>query len=370
MGKRQFDPRLKELYRQGKNVYSISKINTINNCLTEAYKTYVAREKGVQSIYGVLGSRVHDVLEAIIHKKADTSELLVALNKELEDADMLGIEFPKDFKGNDTIRNNWVADMEHFCKTFVPPKGEFTTEELILYKINDNRYVQGYIDLIRHNDDGSISIYDWKTSGDFKKKDLIHHGRQLVLYALAKEAEGYKVKNVAWIMLKYAEVSFMGKKRKNSKSLAKIKKIVSRRNLILELKEYLEYDLHELGYDELDIEFMIDKAKKENSLDFMPEEIRMRYTIKPYVRQYEITEELKQECLDYINSAADVFESLDRKDSSQWSHREFETENSKGKRTEDTYFCNALCSHRENCEYIKTYNESKNELDEDEFCFF
>ena len=66
---------------------------------------------------------------------------------------MLGIEFPKDFKGNDSIRNNWIADMKHFCKTFQPPKGKFQTEQLIIYPLSEDRYIQGYIDLIRENDD-------------------------------------------------------------------------------------------------------------------------------------------------------------------------------------------------------------------------
>ena len=108
-----------------------------------------------------------------------------------------------------------IADMKHFCETFYPPKGKFKTEELVIYHLGrtlnpskdelnkSDRYVQGYIDLIRENDDGTISIYDWKTSTKFSAADLLHHGRQLVFYALAKEAEGYTVKDVAWIFLKY-----------------------------------------------------------------------------------------------------------------------------------------------------------------------
>mgnify|MGYP006922404431 CR=1 FL=1 len=53
-----------------------------------------------------------------------------------------------------------------------------------------------------------------------------------VFYALAKEAEGFKVRDVSWIMLKYCEVKFMGKKRSNSKNKTEIVKVLNRGKLI------------------------------------------------------------------------------------------------------------------------------------------
>ena len=134
MAKRDKDPRLQELFSAGKNVYSISKCNTIEECLFEAYNTYILHNKGTNGIYGILGTKIHDKLEEIINGKATVDELPTTLNEELLDLDMLGVEFPKDFKGNDTIRNNWVADMKHFCKTFQPPKGTFKTKRRAPWK--------------------------------------------------------------------------------------------------------------------------------------------------------------------------------------------------------------------------------------------
>lgn len=323
----------------------------------DAYLSYILRDKGLNSIYGVLGTRIHDVLEGIINGSAATKDLLPALDEELADLDMLGVEFPKDFKGNNVIRDNWIKDMTHFCKNFIPPKGEFSTEELVIYPLNENRYVQGYIDLIKHNKDGTISIYDWKTSGKFTKDDLLHHGRQLIFYAIAKEAEGFAVKELAWIMLKYCEVSFMGKKRSNSKELSPIVKVVSRRNLISELKSYIETDLISLGYDEVDIECMLFQALEENSFDCLPKEIQERYKVKPYVCKYPLTDELRQECLQYINSTADLFEGLDPTDGNNFPHREFIELTKQGKEKIDTFFCHELCSHRNTCKHIKTFDE-------------
>ena len=368
MAKRELDPRLKELYAAKKKVYSISKINTIEECLYEAYNAYVLKDRGQNGIYGILGTKVHDKIESIIKGESAPKELPTTLQEELDDLSMLGIEFPKDFKGNDTIRDNWVADMSHFCKTFIPPEGKFDTEELFIYKLSDDRYVHGYIDLIRYNEDDTISIMDWKTSSEFSKDDLLHHGRQLVLYALAKEAQGFTVKDVSWYMLKYCEVSFMGKKRANSKELSPIIKVINRGKLVDELYNHLAYDLAVEGYDEVDTELMLDKALKENSLDSLPESVRNKYEINPHIRKYEITDELKQECLDYINKAADKFESLDANDSANFPPRSFTKVNTKGKEVEDNYFCSVLCNYRNSCKYIKSYNEQKAAKDnQDEF---
>lgn len=357
MAKRGKDERLQALFDAGKNVYSISKCNTIEECLQEAYQTYIKHNKGSNGIYGILGTKLHDKLQEIIEGTATADELPETLNQELLDLDLIGLEFPKDFKGNDSIRNNWIADMKHFCKTFVPPKGKFKTEELVLYKLSEDRYVQGYVDLIRENDDGTISIYDWKTSTNFKQDELIHHGRQLVFYALAKEAEGYTVRDVSWIMLKYCEVKFMGKKRSNSKAKSEIVKVINRGKLISELRQHIENDLAEFGYDEIEIEFMLKNALDENSMDSLPKAIQDKYMVKPYVRNYPLTDELKQETINYLNKMADLFESLDPEDASQWPPRSFTKLTKEGNEKLDVFFCTTLCNFRNTCIPLKRFLE-------------
>lgn len=348
MSQREIDPRLQELFDQGVNVYSISKVNTVAQCLYQAYKTYILHDRGRNNVYGIMGSRVHSTLESIMNDEATEKDLLPALHSELEDLDMLNIDFPKDFKGGTSIRDGWIGDMEHFCNNFIKPSGNFTTEELILLQLGDNRWLQGYVDLIKHNKDGSISIYDWKTSSQFTKETLLEHGRQLITYAIAKEKEGFKVKEVAWIMLKYVEVKFMGKARSNSKKETEIIKILNRRKLVSELAKYIENDLYNLGYGEVDVDIMLSDAIKNNDIKLLPQEIQDKYIVKPYVRKYEITEELKQETLDYINKTADLFESLG-KDESEWKGLEVNKKNS--------FFCNCLCSHGHECPYVKKYND-------------
>ncbi len=352
MAKRTQDPRLTALYQAGKQVYSISKINTIAHCLHEAYRTYILREPGEEGIYGLLGTAIHEKLEQIMNHQADPAELLPAMEKELAELDLFGITFPNSPREGVSIRDRWVADMTHFCKTFVPPVGDFETEQLFLYPLSENRYIHGYIDLIRHNEDGTISIFDWKTSSNFKKADLQHHGRQLILYALAKEAEGYKVRDVAWNMMKYCTVSVPGDDTFE-------KTVLNRGDLTRFLEGTLHQMLEQLGMDELQIHLLLEHAKKENSLSVLPEEIQRQIHVEPYLLSYDCTAERKAECLDYINRNADLFESLHPHDITAYPPRPFFVTRRNGKRIDDTFYCHVLCSHRNTCPHIQTHDRIK-----------
>ena len=359
--KREKDERLEALKEQKVNLYSISKCNTISNCQYEAWLNYIKGEKGARNVYGVAGEMIHNTLEDIMNGKAKKQDLLPTLQAELDELDMIGIDFPKDFRGGTAIRDNWIADMTHFCKHFKKPRGKFTTEELILFQIGENRWVHGYVDMIRHNKDNTLTILDWKTSSQFNKEDLLHHGRQLVLYGIGKEKEGFKVKEVAWIMLKYVEVKFMGLAKSNSKNETEIVKVVNRGKLIKELEKYLVYDLEKLGYDEIDIECLINDCRESNSFDGLPKEIAQKYSIKPYVMTYELTDELRQETLDYINAMADIFENKSE-DEEDWEPVEIDKKNS--------FYCNTLCNFRKVCPHIKRYNDLQSMLNSEDADLF
>lgn len=358
------DKRLDKLFKEGKKVYSISKLNTIADCEYSAWRTYVKKDRGLNGIYSVLGSTVHDTLELIMNDMADETSLKSALYKDLAALDMLGLDFP-----NEKIRENWLKDMNHFCENYNKPKGKFTTEELIILKLNENTYMQGYVDLVKHNADDTISIYDYKTSTDFDDESLIKSGRQLITYAMAKEQEGFKVNEVAWIMLKYCEVSFRGKSRRNSKEETDISKVINRGKLATTLKPYIEYNLRDLGYDDIEIEIMLKEVLDTNSLKSLPIEIIEKYNIKPYVRKYAITEDIKTETMEYIKEMIRRFESKSNNES-DWGVKDFYKITKYGKPVEDTFFCTVLCNHRKSCPHIKKFFDMKNmaaKSDEDLF---
>lgn len=352
---------IQELRDAGKVIYSISKLNTIADCEYEAGLTYKRHQHGDDGVYGIMGTTVHDTLESIMNNRATEADLLPAMQKELAELEMLGIEFPKDRKGEDSIKDRWVADMTDFCKTFVRPKGTFETEEFFCMPFidengreRDDRYLQGYVDLKQFNKDGTVSVWDWKTSSKFNTADLVHHGRQLVGYAIAMERQGYQVSRAGWIMLKYAQVTFMGLARSNAKQESEIKKVVQRSKIVSELKSHLERHMALEGYDELTTELILAK----DSWEEIPESVRNHYIVKPFVWEYPVNEETKREFWKYCNEMADKFENMSD-DENDWSHREFFKRNKSGKKNEDTFRCVVLCNHRKTCKPLQEYFEMK-----------
>lgn len=357
MGTRELDPRLKELYDSGVPVYSISRLDCINRCLYEAYLTYKLHKKGKQNIYGVLGSRVHDTLEAITHGEKTEADLWPAVQQEFEDLDMLGIEFPKDFSGGDSIRDGWLSNMKHFCDNYVAPKGAtLKTEELFIYTSPKGRKLQGYIDLQQVKKDGSVNIYDYKTSAMYKGEALKEHGRQLVVYQLGLEQMGLKVNKVAWIMLKYVTVTYEGYKTVKSKNKTTISKDIERRKIAKEMLKPVIREMEDQGFDSVDINLASESFLKNNDFRVLPESVANKFTIKPCVIEYDVTDDIKQECENYIDSTADMWESLGD-DEENYPHIPFTRISKAGKEVNETFYCNSLCGHCEHCPYIKSYNE-------------
>lgn len=353
MSNRASDARIKSLYDAGIVPYSISKLNAIDGCLKEAFYTYKLgiRDKGKQNIYGIMGSQIHDVLEQIYNDKATKEDLLPALNNELADADLMGVDFPKDFRGGTTIRDNWVCAMQDFCNNFQKLEGQFITEELVILKISERRYLIGYIDLIQIVDEEkkTVNIFDFKTSSKFKKEDLLHHGRQLIVYGMAMEQAGYEVLSLAWIMLKYIKVSYMGYARANSKNKTQMSKIVLRGKIGKELSPIVERMMREEGYGEVDIEVALDNFLRTNDINSLPENIVSNFTIEQYTEYYDYTDERKQEALEYINSRADKFEALWDQNEESWTPIEITPK--------ESFYCNSLCAYRDYCPEIKKYND-------------
>lgn len=358
MANRERQEALEELYKQGVSVYSFSKLETIHNCLYEAYLTYIKglRDKQEPNVYSSLGTKIHDTLEAIMNGNATEEDLLPALQLELDSLDTLGIDFPKGRDGSDAIRQGWITDMISFCQTYKAPKGKFETEQFFLYQTPNGNYLQGYIDLIRVRSDGSIDIYDYKTSSMYKGADLKSHSRQLTLYAMAKEQEGYKVRSIAWIFLKYWDVTYMGKKTAKSKSETEIKKVVERKNLVKDLTPDIRAKLLTRGVDEIDADFIIEEALKHNEI---PDAVKDEFKLTPCVVGYEFNEETQAEANEYFDNTVARWESLLGSDEDEYSHKPFTKLGRNGKISDDSFYDSALCGYRKICSHLIKYNEER-----------
>ena len=349
------DERLEELKQSGVPIYSISRLDCINRCLAEAYETYRNNNRGESNIYALCGSKVHEVLEGIVNGENTEKDLYPAVVAELEEAEMLGYEFPKMADGSEGIRDKWVKDMEHCCHTYNSPSSkDLTTEELFIYKTPKGNVLQGFIDLQRRNIDGSIDIYDYKTSSLYTGSNIKEHGRQLVVYQLGLEQAGETVRSVSWIFLKYVEIKFMGKKTVKSKEKTEISKVVERCKIGSEMAKYVEQVMTEQGFDDIDIDVTLNEFKQTNLFSALPESVRREFRMIPYVCKYEVTDEIKKECEEYIDNTIEMWESLGD-DEKNYPPLKFTKIQKNGKEVPDIFYCSKLCSHGKTCKYFHDY---------------
>ena len=101
--------------------------------------------------------------------------------------------------------------------------------------------------------------------------------------------------------------------------------------------------------------------KQTNRFDCLPEQIQSMYIMKPYVCEYELTDETKEECEEYIDTTIEMWESID-----EYPPLKFTKMQKNGKEVENTFYCNALCSHGKNCPYIKEFNDKREEHNKEE----
>jgi RecB family exonuclease len=347
----------------GENVYSISRLDCINECLYQAYQTYRLDDRGDKNIWSILGGEIHRILEDIVNDKATEADLLPAMKEELHNIELFGLDFPKDSRGGTAIRDSWIANMDHFCNTYKSPKGKnLQTEVEVHYTSPKGHKLIGYIDLLKTNKDGSVEIYDYKTSAMYKGDDLLKHGRQLVTYSLAIKQHGYNVRSVSWIMLKYVDVTYIGYKTVKSKEKTELKKTIERRKIVKELESSIRKELEEQNCSNVEIDFLLEDALKTNTI---PQQVAHLYKIRPCVITYDITEEIEKECIDYIDNTIDLWEQLND-DECKSSHRPFTKIQKNGKEVPDIFPCISICPHFKRCPHIQDYL-AQQEIKEDDY---
>lgn len=331
--------RIKELKEQGTTVYSISRLNTVDNCGWEYWQTYMEHLEPKDNIYGFTGTKIHKCLEDL--QNGININFPVEIDNILKEAKLLDITFP-----SENIEEKWKKDILYFANHYKSPiYTKVETEKQFLIELN-GKYLQGIIDLVIHNEDGTVSIRDYKTSSKFSNANLEEKGRQLILYGLAMEQMGYKVKDLAWEMLKYVEISY---KLKNGNT----RTTIAERGFILDkLKVDITKEMKALKkYEDLEIEELVDSAVENNSFDILPSSIRDKYTIKDYIWYYDFTEERKNETKAFIKAKiGDIELFADKKD--WWEPKEITPYTS--------FYCQNLCNHRGHCEYLKDFIEMQN----------
>ena len=335
------EDKVEELKRQGKTVYSISRLNSLNQCPYAAYITYKLDDRGDENVWAALGSIMHDTLQDIIDNGTSTDKLHEKLEDGIDNMEISGIDFPKGKNGDNSIRENWITNMMGFCQHFKVPNGKFQTEQLVIYKQSEDDYIQGFVDLLRIDDEKTktVSVFDWKTSSQFRGDHLIEAGRQLVLYAQALEQAGYKINQLAWVMLKYCKVTWTQKNGKVKE------KICEWRNYVSQIRPYLLSPPKAVDMEEFELELAVDKAVLNNSLDDLPEELKNQFKVEQYVRYYDYTPEVIEETLNYVS---DQIKSFKDRGNDVKNYPPLDI-------SKNSFFCSSLCGHKKKCQFYKDY---------------
>ena len=268
--------------------YSFSRLKLFNECRHAYFLTYVLKVQKRVNIYSEIGTTIHEILEDIQGgKEIPVEERIEIFEDKVDECEIFGISFV-----NDNIKEKYVENVKHCLRNFKSIQGKkFEIEKEITLDI-DGHKLTGFIDLIVHNDDGTVSIIDYKTSSKYAKKDLQKNANQLIIYGLALEQLGYKVRDVKWYMIKYATIQ--GKR--GSK--------------------------------------MIERRELEDGQEF--EDCFVEY---PY------NEVSKMECIDWIIDTIEEIESLTTYDT--WEHKDINKGNS--------FYCSNICSVCGKCEALKQY---------------
>lgn len=321
------DTYLKPLRERGVRIWSISRLNNFNTCAYQYYLTYIEKAKQKQGIYSLLGSACHSDLEDLYN--GDDNDLSPKhFSRDWQMADIFNIEFPKS-RGD--IKGNYKKDIDTFYKTYKKMKGKFISELGFILKLTDKDVLMGYIDLTEICDDKTVNIYDFKTSAMFKDKKLIDAGHQLAVYQMALEQlYGLKINVNGWIMLKYSDLQIGD----NKPMIA-----VQNKDLVKKSENQLKKVMVKNGINQAMVEMYITKCLIDNNFDCLPNEIKEQIHIKTHFKEYKITQEVKEETIEYITNTIKAIDNMEGMNKERWN-----------KNPQD-FFCKNLCGfYSKNCD--------------------
>lgn len=312
-----------QLKKDGKTVYSISRLNAYNTCPYSYDITYNKGDRGENNAYGIAGTEVHDWLEDIQNNELDVNMLPDLFDSLLLQLELEGANFP-----SAKIGENWQKDMQDFINTFQRLDVDMETEKHVVYEVAPDIWLQGYIDGIGTYK-GRNFILDWKTSSMFRGKGLIDAGRQLLLYKDAIEkTTGEEIHDLYWFMIKYIELTFNGRTA-----------VLSRRDWVKKSKKKLEKALED--EPELLAAEYLNVAIEENSIDMLPQYVQDKFIIKPHIKRYDFEDGLMEEARQYVVDTVSKIES--------------DTEWNPCNVSKNNFFCQNLCNHRNSCPHLESY---------------
>lgn len=278
----------------------------------EAFLKYVLHEKEdrTNGIYAVSGGYCHDIIEKLYSGEIEYKDMINLYEDSLLTMNIAELKYDRnDAEKNERIANKYENCVRHFFQNHNVIEQPHRIEHFITIRICDDIVLQGYIDFLftekyldeNGNEKTRIRIVDWKTSTRYSEKKIDQESGQLLIYAEGiRQALGIPLEDIVceWNFLKYVTVTY---EQKNGKKRDRyIERNVIGESLVNTAKMWLK----EFGYED-DIDFFVDKMVLENTLDYLPEEVRNKFEIKDCYVQVPLSEEkideLKSDIADTIH---------------------------------------------------------------------
>lgn len=283
---------LKEHYGV-KELWSFSKVNKFLTSPYEYYLKYILhiKEDKRDGIYTTSGGTIHDILEKFYSKEISYQDMITSYEGALFLFDQAELKYNKtDEEKNAKIANKYEDCIRHFFKYHKPFTQKAMIEQFAVTKIGDHIF-QGYIDFVFQDEDGTVTILDWKSSTIYTGAKVLKEGKQLLIYAQSLIQHGMPIDKIkiCWDFLKYVNVSFV---QQNGKPKTRqIERNVIGTSLANTIKTKMKATKK---YTEDEINSYLEFVVTTNSLDGLPEEISSQFTIEDCLVYIPLTEEILQ----------------------------------------------------------------------------
>lgn len=310
----------KEQLEQLKKKYNVNEIfswSRYNSYKNDPYGYMLRYIKKIPPVrkdvrWGSSGGACHNIIEKFYSKEITYDEMITLFEEELFTMDMAELKYHrKDAEKNEKMAEKYEENIRLFFLNHEPIKYKMKIEQFIMVKIGSNAF-QGYIDFVYKNpEDGTYTIVDWKSSTRYVGSKIDKEKGQLVLYAEGLRQLGIPLEKIkiCWCFLKYLTCNYEtvtvekledGTKRNKQKS-----KHCFRNEWVFDISKEVAKWLKKLGYEENEIEELINEAIELNSLENLPEEVQSKFKVSDcYVYiplTEEVIEELKENIIDTID---------------------------------------------------------------------
>lgn len=226
-----------------------------------------------ESIYGKQGGGCHEIIQDFMEGKIKYEDMIDRYEELLFELDSEGYKYSKNDKDmNANISRKYEDSIRHLFMNYKPLPYKWLIEKFIIVDVRGHIF-QGYIDAITKLEDGTFLIQDEKTSSIYTGDKKLKESAQLFLYSLGvMQKFNVPIESVKarWHFLKYVTVtSDLKSKNKDGTQKTKSKNCL-RCEWVKESSGNIRKWIQAEGYDELEMEDILQTCIEKNSLDDYP----------------------------------------------------------------------------------------------------